>query len=114
MIVVSGTTTTDGIEQVIDIMVPLSLTKPSNLCDFDQSNCKGMHASTGDVLTLLLFALPQHTWFGIKEEKLVEQFSSVLSIDNLPSLLEEEVIFLFLNPFFFISLSLSIVKVANV
>lgn len=97
MIVVSGTINTNGIDQGIEMPVPFSVTEPSNLCDLDQSNCKGMHPSIADVLTVLLLALPQHTWSGIKEGELRRQFNSLVSTDNLPSLLQQEVIFL--SPF---------------
>ncbi|KAJ4726928.1 Phytochelatin Synthase, Glutathione gamma-glutamylcysteinyltransferase [Melia azedarach] len=86
MTVVSGTTTANGIDRGIETLVPLSGTEPSN--------CKGMHPSTADVLTVLLLALPQHTWCGIKERELHLQFSSLASIDNLPPLLQQEVLHL--------------------
>lgn len=93
MTLVSGKTRTNGIDQGIDmLLVPSSLTSQSgNL----------LHPSTAGILTLLVLALPQRTWAGIKQEKLLAQFNHLTSIDNLPTPLQLEVInfFFFLNPF---------------
>nr|ADK61091.1 phytochelatin synthase [Kandelia candel] len=91
---VQGTVITDSAGQSIDVLVPLSQTKPNSLCGFDQNGCSGMHPRTGDALTVLTFSLPQNAWSTIKEEKVREQMNSLVSVGNLPPLLQEEVMHL--------------------
>lgn len=42
-------------------------------------------------LTILLFTLPPHTWTGIYEAKLSTVINNLVSIENLPPLLKNEV-----------------------
>ncbi|KAH9785260.1 glutathione gamma-glutamylcysteinyltransferase [Citrus sinensis] len=86
MTLVSGKIRTNGIDQGIDmLLVPSSLTSQSrNL----------LHPSTAGILTLLVLALRQRTWAGIKQENLLAQFNHLTSIDNLPTPLQLEVLHL--------------------
>jgi glutathione gamma-glutamylcysteinyltransferase len=104
---VSGTVFTDGSEQGVDMLVPLSQTAASSLCDLDQNGCHGFHPSAGDVLSVLIFSLHQNTWSNIKDEKLQAEINSLVSIGNVPPLLQEEVLF-WINLSFFLSFFVSV------
>lgn len=90
--VVSGTVFTANSGKRIDLLVPSSQKEPSSSLDANQNVCNCMHPSLGDGLTILLLALPPHTWSSIKNEKLQEQLEGVASIDSLQPFLQEEVL----------------------
>lgn len=57
-----------------------------------------------DCLTELLLSLPPETWSAIKDEKVLTEMSSLVILDSLPSLLQDEV---YLSQYCFLSLTFS-------
>ncbi|XP_062147543.1 glutathione gamma-glutamylcysteinyltransferase 1-like isoform X2 [Alnus glutinosa] len=91
--VVSGTVVNGKREHGVDVLVPSSRTKLGCCCSAS-SNYSGIHPASNDVLTALLLALPPETWSGIKNEKLLQEISILVLTENLPTLLQEEVLHL--------------------
>lgn len=91
--VVSGTVISNGNKQGVDMLIPVTPAKSKSCCCFNHNNCVVMHPTINDVLTVLLLALPSQTWMGIKDDRLLAEIHSLVSIENLPDVLEQEVIF---------------------
>lgn len=90
MTLVSGKVVSGGKEQPLDVLVPVA---PAN-SSFSGSglhNSTGSHPTTNDLLTVLLLALPSHTWLGIKDETLLNKIQDIFSTENLPNVLQGEV-----------------------
>ncbi|CAI9107590.1 OLC1v1006977C1 [Oldenlandia corymbosa var. corymbosa] len=90
--VVSGKVVNGNGEQEIDMLVP-SLANLS-CCNSSSDSRHGKHPESNDVLTVLLLALPSQTWSGIKDEKVLQEIDSLVSVENLPLMLQEEVLHL--------------------
>lgn len=87
---VSATVVDGSSEQGVDMLLSSSQMK-MNCCGCGPNNFIGMYPAGSDVLTALLLALPPETWSGIKDEKLVQGMYALVSIEHLPTLLQEEV-----------------------
>ena len=87
--VISGKVMDGKNNQGLQILVP-STQKTQDCCS-DPMKCSGLHPSGNHVLTVLLLALPMQTWSSIKDEKLLQELSRLVSAENLPTLLKEEV-----------------------
>ncbi|KAL1313469.1 hypothetical protein HN51_040037 [Arachis hypogaea] len=89
---VCGTVVNGNSEQGVDVLIP-SARKSCCTCS-SLSNSIRMHPASTDVLTVLLLSLPSTTWSDIKDERLLREINSLVSVENLPTLLQEEVLHL--------------------
>ncbi|XP_065874965.1 glutathione gamma-glutamylcysteinyltransferase 1-like [Euphorbia lathyris] len=90
---VSGTVVNGKNEQGLDVLVPSGQRK-LNCCGCGPSSSIGMYPASNDVLTALLLSLPTKTWSDIRDEELLQEMNSLVSTENLPVLLQEEVLHL--------------------
>ncbi|XP_078429328.1 glutathione gamma-glutamylcysteinyltransferase 1-like [Wolffia australiana] len=91
--IVSGTVVSGGKQQGVDVLVPTSPRK-SNGSLSNSSSSPVMHPANNDVLTVLVLALPPATWSGIKNARLLEEIRALVSAENLPDVLQDEVLHL--------------------
>lgn len=92
--VVSGKVIVEDAQHGVEMLVPCCQRKCGDSCVCNQGASYGSHPSTEDVLTILLLALPSDTWCALKDEKLQKEFSVIVSLNNLPDLLQQEVLHL--------------------
>lgn len=90
--IISGTVMDGKNMQGLQILVP-STQKTPNCCS-DPMKCSGLQPDGNHILTVLLLALPVKTWSSVKDEKLLQELSRLVSAENLPTLLKEEVLHL--------------------
>ncbi|KAF9605703.1 hypothetical protein IFM89_018046 [Coptis chinensis] len=88
----SGTTVTGGREKEMNMLVPCSAA--IHCSSSDPANFVETQYGRSDSLTVLLLALPPHTWLGVKDKKLFGEICTLVSSDCLPPLLQEEVLYL--------------------
>ncbi|XP_031483519.1 glutathione gamma-glutamylcysteinyltransferase 1-like [Nymphaea colorata] len=92
--VISGKVVAGNSEQGVDVLVPTAQVKGQICCDSKQSDIIRTHPESSDVLTALLLALPPTTWIVLKENQVLKRISHLVSIENLPIILQEEVLHL--------------------
>ncbi|XP_008789410.2 glutathione gamma-glutamylcysteinyltransferase 1-like isoform X1 [Phoenix dactylifera] len=92
--VVSGMVVSGKNEQGVDMLVPESTAKSKSCCSSNPNDCVLKHPGSSDALTVLLLALPPCTWQGIKDERLLAEIHGLFSIENLPDVLQQEVLHL--------------------
>jgi glutathione gamma-glutamylcysteinyltransferase len=88
--VVSGSVVSEGNEQGVDMLLPMPSLSMSS-CNSNLCNEIIKYPSSAVVLTILLLALHPSTWFSIMDEKLKTEFQTLVSTDNLPDVLKQEV-----------------------
>lgn len=90
--VVSGKVIVEDSECVVEVLVPCCQRKSSCSCEYGSNTSNREHPSVADVLTVLILVLPPDTWNCLKDAELREDFRGIVSNNNLPDLLQLEVI----------------------
>uniref|UniRef100_A0A0A9DHM7 Phytochelatin synthase C-terminal domain-containing protein n=1 Tax=Arundo donax TaxID=35708 RepID=A0A0A9DHM7_ARUDO len=73
------------------MLLPMSPPGTSS-CTSNLSNETIKYPWSTDVLTVLLLALHPSTWLNIKDERLKAEFQTLVSTDNLPDDLKQEIL----------------------
>ncbi|XP_021722234.1 glutathione gamma-glutamylcysteinyltransferase 3-like [Chenopodium quinoa] len=84
--VISGKVIVENSECGVEMLVPY--------CQRDSGCSNRHHPSVVDALTILIFTLPPDTWYCLKNPKLREDFCSIVLTNNLPDLLQHEILHL--------------------
>ncbi|PKI38856.1 hypothetical protein CRG98_040756, partial [Punica granatum] len=94
--VLSATVLSGQNEEKVDVLVPPSLVKLGcGVSNGTGSGCIKLQKPAGsNILTALLLALPPETWSGIKNEELLRETHGLVCTENLPPLLQEEILHL--------------------
>ncbi|GAB4841058.1 Glutathione gamma-glutamylcysteinyltransferase 1 [Ancistrocladus abbreviatus] len=89
---VSGTVVNGHTEQGLETLIPSS-PKRTSCCSATRDRSE-MHPAGHDVLTVLLLALPMQTWSSVQNKNIYRDFLNLVSTENLPLLLQDEVLHL--------------------
>ncbi|XP_019106413.1 glutathione gamma-glutamylcysteinyltransferase 3 isoform X2 [Beta vulgaris subsp. vulgaris] len=92
--VISGKMTLADSEYGAEMLVPSCQRKSGSPCECGSNSSNKEHPSVVDGLTVLILALPPGTWSCLKDAKLQEDFYGVISLENLPDLLQQEILHL--------------------
>ncbi|PKI71906.1 hypothetical protein CRG98_007674 [Punica granatum] len=83
-------------EEKVEMLIPFSQVKvehrDSN--DLGGNACIKLQPAGSNILTVLLLALPPETWSRVKNPELQQEMYGIFSTENLPPLLQEEVLHL--------------------
>ncbi|XP_021763267.1 glutathione gamma-glutamylcysteinyltransferase 1-like isoform X2 [Chenopodium quinoa] len=82
--VISGKVIVENSECGVEVLVPY--------CQRSSGCCNRHHPSVVDALTILILTLPPDTWYHLKNPKLREEFCSIVLTNNLPDLLQHEIL----------------------
>ena len=88
--VVCGTVVSGSSAQGVDVLIPSPPREKCCHCS-GPSKSNGVYPASADVLTVLLLSLPSTTWAGINDDRLLREIDDLVSTENLPTLLQEEV-----------------------
>ncbi|KMT05873.1 hypothetical protein BVRB_7g165320 isoform C [Beta vulgaris subsp. vulgaris] len=94
MTVVSGKVIVRDYECGVEMLVPCCQRKSGSPSDCASNTSNRESPSVFDVLTVLILTLPPDTWHSLKDERLREDFCGIVSTNNLPCLLQQEILHL--------------------
>ncbi|KAH9323542.1 hypothetical protein KI387_018181 [Taxus chinensis] len=93
--IVSGTVIANGTEQGVDVLVPSTVQVDHPPCcrngESPSTNWLQTYPASKDLLTILILALPVHTWHAIQKKELQEELYGLISTDSISIGLKEEV-----------------------
>ncbi|XP_021847358.1 glutathione gamma-glutamylcysteinyltransferase 1 isoform X2 [Spinacia oleracea] len=92
--VVSAKVTAEDAVCGTEMLVPSCPRKSGSPCECGSDTSNREHPSVVDGLTVLILALPPDTWSCLKDAKLLENFCGIISSNNLPDLLQQEILHL--------------------